>query len=96
MLQGLLDGVVAADDEPRHHLRVALATGLLELAPRIGAQRLTPRHPALVGPLEQPRRPKDVPVQPKRLPSRARQPPARLGFYLVVVEERRGGGALLG
>ncbi|XBH96400.1 hypothetical protein VPH35_086792 [Triticum aestivum] len=95
-LEGLVDGIAAADEEPRDHLRVALAAGLLELAARVGAQRVAPRHAALVGPLEQARRAQDVPVQPQRLPPRARQPPPRQGLRRVVVEDGGGGGPLLG
>ena len=88
-VERLLHGVAAADEEARHHLRVALPAGLLELAPGVGAQHLPPRHPAVVGPREEPRRTEDVPVQAQRLPPGARQPPPGLGLRRVVVEDRR-------
>jgi hypothetical protein len=46
----------------------------------------------VVGPLEQPRDPEDVPVQPECLPQRARQPAARLGLRRVSVERPGGRG----
>jgi hypothetical protein len=78
-VERLLHGVAAADQKPRHHLRVPLPARLLELAPGVGAQHVAPRHAAVVGPLEEPRGPEDVPVQGQRLPPGARQPPPRLG-----------------